>query len=118
MNKKIFDLILKDRFYLNRYSFGHFDELGIPIGFSDNSILKYRYLFLLIKNKIIEIDTYNKNNKNQINKKLKKAKKEEIMERKKEEGKKDKMEEDKAEKKEEDIKDKMEEDKEKKKKKI
>ena len=117
MNKKIFDLILKDRFYLNRYSFGHFDELGIPIGFSDNSILKYRYLFLLIKNKIIEIDTYNKNNKNQINKKLKKAKKEEekIMEGKKEEVKKDKMEEDKAEKKEEDIKDKMEEDKEEKK---
>lgn len=74
MNNKIFDLILQDRFYLNRYSFGFLDELGIPIGFSENITLKYRYIFSLIKDKIIEIDIYNKNNKNHINKKLKKKK--------------------------------------------
>ena len=134
MNNKIFDLILQDRFYLNRYSFGFLDELGIPIGFSENITLKYRYIFSLIKDKIIEIDIYNKNNKNHINKKLKKkkgkkkrrkAKIEEVNEEKKEEDiknkkegdkkdmekdKKDKIKEDKEVKKEEDKEEKKEED--------
>ena len=133
ISNKIFDLICNNRFYLNRYSFGTFWELGIPIGFSNNNILKYRYIFLLIKNKILEIDMNNnlknelemekkakineKNERKTKNSKKEEAeeKKEEVKKSKKEEDKKVKMEEDEEDKKvkmEEDKKVKMEEDEE------
>ena len=63
-NNNIFKYLSEDKFYLNQFSFGLFNNLGIPIGYSDNSTLKYRYLFLLIKNKINELEE--KNNKNKF----------------------------------------------------
>ena len=65
-NNKIFECISKDRHFLNRYSFGNFDNLGISIGYSNNIILKYRYLFSLIKNKIDEIGKKNKKEEKDI----------------------------------------------------
>ena len=52
-SNKIFECIRNNRLFLNKYSFGFFKNLGIPIGYSNNMVLKYRYLFMLIKNKII-----------------------------------------------------------------
>ena len=40
---KIFEYLSKDKFYLNQFSFGFFNNLGIPIGYSDNINLKLRY---------------------------------------------------------------------------
>ena len=60
---KIFDLIQKDKFYLNQFSFGFFNNLGIPIGYSNNLNLKLRYLFLLLKNKINDLDAKKKKKK-------------------------------------------------------
>ena len=60
---KIFEYLSKDKFYLNKFSFGLFNNLGIPIGYSKNSTLEYRYLFLLIKNKINEIEENNNKKK-------------------------------------------------------
>lgn len=48
-SNEIFDLIEKNKLFLNQFSFGFFKNLGIPIGYSDNLNLKLRYLFLLIK---------------------------------------------------------------------
>ena len=62
-NNKIFDCIANNRLFLNKYSFGQFKDLGIPIGYSNNEVLKYRYLFMLIKNKIIKIDKKKKKEK-------------------------------------------------------
>ena len=62
-NNKIFELIEKNKFFLNQFSFGFFNNLGIPIGYSDNWNLKLRYLFLLIKNKINDIDIKKKKTK-------------------------------------------------------
>ena len=55
-NNKIFKYLSEDKFYLNQFSFGHFNKLGIPIGYSKNEVLKYRYLFLLLKKKINNIE--------------------------------------------------------------
>ena len=55
-NNKIFEFMEKDKLFLNQFSFGFFNKLGIPIGYSDNMDLKLRYLFLLIKNKINDIN--------------------------------------------------------------
>jgi len=51
-NNKIFKYLEKNIFYLNQFYFANFDDLGIPIECSDNQNLIYRYLFMLIKNKI------------------------------------------------------------------
>ena len=72
-NNKVFEYLENDVSYLNQFSFGQLNQLGIPIGYSNNSILHYRYLFLNIKNKIRErigIFNMNKiddNNKIEIN---------------------------------------------------
>ena len=50
-------------FYLNQFYYSNFDNLGIPIGYSDNMNIIYRYIFSLIKYKI------NKNEKVFINEK-------------------------------------------------
>lgn len=55
-NNRIFELIQNNKFYLSQFSFGFFNNLGIPIGYSDNLNLKFRYLFLLIKNKINKLE--------------------------------------------------------------
>ena len=65
---KIFDLIQKDKFYLNHFSFGFFNNLGIPIGYSNNLNLKLRYLFLLLKNKINDLDAKKKKKSNTLEK--------------------------------------------------
>ena len=64
-NNKIFTYLAQDKLYLNQYNFGLFNNLGIAIGYSDNKDLLYRYLFLLIKNKVNknEIDYKDKNNR-------------------------------------------------------
>ena len=53
INNNIFDYLINDKFYLNKFSFGLFHNLGIPIGYSNNPILILRYLFLILKKKII-----------------------------------------------------------------
>ena len=60
----IFEYLEKDIFYLNQFYFPKFDGLGIPIGYCDNINIKYRYIFSILKNKIIqnEID-FQKENK-------------------------------------------------------
>ena len=70
-DNKIFHYIQKNIFFLNQFSFGFLDKLGIPIGFSDNLNLKLRYLFLLIKNKINELDEEKKKSKKKNKKKEK-----------------------------------------------
>ena len=86
---KIFEYLSKDKFYLNQFSFGLFNDLGIPIGYSDNSTLQYRYLFLLIKNKINELEENNNKNKkapnNDKDNNIKEESKNKIKENKKEE---------------------------------
>ena len=72
-DNKIFDYIQKNAFFLNQFSFGFLDKLGIPIGFSDNLNLKLRYLFLIIKNKINELDEEKKRSKQKNRKKEKKG---------------------------------------------
>ena len=64
-NNKIFEYLAKDKLYLNQYKFGLFNNFGIAIGYSNNTDLLYRYLFLLIKNKVNknEIDYKDNNNK-------------------------------------------------------
>ena len=59
-NYQIFEYLKKDKLYLNQFSFGFFDQLGIPIGYSGNINIRYRYLFLLLKNKINELVEKNK----------------------------------------------------------
>ena len=59
-NYKVFEHLEKDKLYLNQFSFGLFNKLGISIGYSNNINLKYRYLFLLLKNKINELEETNK----------------------------------------------------------
>ena len=77
-NNKVFEYLEKDIYYLNQFSFGYFNKLGIPIGYSNNSNLEYRYLFLLIKNKIkenikqYENDNIEEDNNNKIEKNNKK----------------------------------------------
>ena len=53
-NNKIFKYLEKNIFYLNQFYFANFDDLGILIECSGNKNLIYRYLFMLIKNKINE----------------------------------------------------------------
>ena len=48
----IFEYLEKDYLYLNQFYFSKFDDLGIPIGYSNNIHIIYRYLFSIIKNKI------------------------------------------------------------------
>ena len=57
LNNNVFDFLINDKFYLNKFSFGLFHNLGIPIGYSNNQILILRYLFLILKKKIIEVDS-------------------------------------------------------------
>lgn len=59
-NYQVFEYLKKDKLYLNQFSFGFFDQLGIPIGYSDNLNIRYRYLFLLLKNKINKLVQKNK----------------------------------------------------------
>ena len=69
-SNEIFELIEKNKFFLNQFSFGFFGGLGIPIGYADNMTLKLRYLFMLIKNKINErgVETENTENGNEVQK--------------------------------------------------
>ena len=53
-NNHIFNYLINDIFYLNKFYFGNFDNFGIPIGLCDNMNLLYRYLFMLIRDKINE----------------------------------------------------------------
>ena len=48
----IFDYLKKNYLYLNQFYFPKFDDLGIPIGYSNNIHLIYKYLFSILKNKI------------------------------------------------------------------
>ena len=48
----IFKYLEKDCLYLNQFYFPNFDNLGIPIGYSNNNYIIYRYLFSVLKNKI------------------------------------------------------------------
>lgn len=64
LNNNIFDCLINDKFYLNKFSFGLFDNLGIPIGYSNNQNLILRYLFSNMKKKIIEVDSDLKKVKN------------------------------------------------------
>ena len=50
----IFKYLEKDCLYLNQFYFPNFDNLGIPIGYSNNNYIIYRYLFSVLKNKIIK----------------------------------------------------------------
>ena len=59
-NNDIFTFLEKDKFYLNQFSFGLLNNLGISIGYSNNIIIKYRYIFLLLKNKINKLEEKNK----------------------------------------------------------
>ena len=65
LNNNVFNFLINDKFYLNKFSFGLFHNLGIPIGYSNNEILILRYLFLILKKKIIEVDSNLKKIKNQ-----------------------------------------------------
>lgn len=65
-NNKIFEHLAKDKLYLNLFNFGLFNNLGIPIGYSNNTNLLYRYLFLLIKNKVNENEINFKNDDNKV----------------------------------------------------
>jgi len=66
---ELFKYLQSDVSYLNQFSFGLLNKLGIPIGYSNNSNLENRYLCLLIKNKIREmIEIYEDNKLENINK--------------------------------------------------
>ena len=53
-NGKLFEYLENNMFYLNKYYFPSFENLGIPIGYSNNNNIIYRYLFKIIKDKIDE----------------------------------------------------------------
>ena len=66
-NNKIFDYLEEEVSYLDQFYFGGFDVFGIPIGFSKNNNLIYRYLFSIIKNKINEKFKQKKNEEKKKN---------------------------------------------------
>jgi hypothetical protein len=53
-NGILFEYLQNNMFYLNKYYFPSFENLGIPIGYSNNNNIIYRYLFKIIKDKIDE----------------------------------------------------------------
>ena len=65
-NGKLFEYLENNMFYLNKYYFPSFENLGIPIGYSNNNNIIYRYLFKIIKDKIDEKKDEFLNSKNVI----------------------------------------------------
>ena len=67
----IFDYLEKDYLYLNQFYFPKFDDLGIPIGYSNNIHIIYRYLFSILQNKINILEGNKNEDENNNDKALK-----------------------------------------------